>query len=146
MLKQSIFLPKNQAICRLGDWCKTGHHAEGCPRSPCQSHWEQHVIGHAAVIHEANEIVVCNGGDVFNLHDLKNGSVIRAFNCRKGSNSAARPVQVACGENASVIVTGSCNGTVSIFSRETGQLRQELSHSRSGHVQTITVSARPVFV
>ena len=95
----------------------------------------------ASVIHDTDEVVICNGGDIFNLHDLRSGSVLRSFKCRKGSNVAARPVQVVCAEKRASIVTGGCNGIISVFDRSTGRLEQELRHSRKGHVQTITVSA-----
>ena len=96
----------------------------------------------AIVIHDTDEVVVCNGGDSINLHNLKSGNLLRTYKCRAGGNPASWPVQVACTEGGSCIVAGSCYGVVSVFKYATRDLLQELNHSQSGHVQTVTVRKR----
>ncbi len=88
---------------------------------------------------ETGEFVAYNGQDGFNLHDIKTGNFIRTFQCKKLSNTAARPIQVAFIENATCVVIGSCQGTISVFETATGRLVQELTHIAKHHVQTVTV-------
>ena len=75
--------------------------------------------------------------DGFNLHQLHNGTFLRAF--RTGTPIKGVPKQVAFGEDTGVIVGGSDHGVVYIFDRKTGSILDVLAHVDDELVQTVTV-------
>ncbi len=94
--------------------------------------------GYTSMKSRENMFVVDNAHDGFDLRDLPTGSLIRNF--PTGRPTFRYPKQVVFGEGSSVVIGGSDHGSVYVFDRKSGALRQKLQHTATGAVQTVTVS------
>ncbi len=84
-----------------------------------------------------NQFVIDNVTDGFDLHQLDTGRYIRTLTT--GPCLRTVPKQVAFAEDSTVVVGGSDQGSVFVFSRISGTPAQILRHTDRGLVQTIAV-------
>jgi WD40 repeat protein len=92
--------------------------------------------GHAVVDAPQTLFLIDNVMNGFSLHRLEDGACIRTYNTNP---TKTFPKQVVFGEQATLIVGGSDAGTIHIFDKNEGTLRQVLQHADRGRAQTVTV-------
>jgi hypothetical protein len=73
----------------------------------------------------------------FSLHHLEDGACIHTYNTNPVKTF---PKQVVFGDQATLVVGGSNTGTIQIFNKNDGALKQVLQHADRGQVQTVTIS------
>lgn len=93
--------------------------------------------GHAAVDAPQTLFLIDNVTNGFSLHQLEDGACIRTYNTNPVKTF---PKQVVFGEQATLVVGGSDTGTIHVFDKNEGTLKQVLQHADRGRVQTVTVS------
>jgi WD40 repeat protein len=93
--------------------------------------------GHAAVDAPQTLFLIDNVVNGFSLHRLEDGACIRTYNTNPVKTF---PKQVVFGDRATLVVGGSDTGTIRIFDKNDGALKQVLQHADRGRVQTVTVS------
>ncbi|KAG1774995.1 hypothetical protein EV702DRAFT_1199845 [Suillus placidus] len=93
------------------------------------------MIGHAVVDAPQTLFLIDNVMNGFSLHRLEDGACIHTYNTNPMKTF---PKQVVFGEQATLIVGGSDAGTIHIFDKNEGTLRQVLQHADRGRVQTVT--------
>ncbi len=84
---------------------------------------------------------VASGFDLYGLEQSSQGAkfkFIRTLEVGKPSKTYAKSVVFANGSQA--VVTGSDHGKVYIFDRRSGRVIKKITHSKSGGVETVSVS------
>lgn len=98
------------------------------------------IMAYTTVNRVEKQFVVDNAHDGFDLRDVRTGELVRKF--PTGQPLRRCPKQVTFGEDGDVVVGGSDHGTLYVFDRKTGSLRQKLRHASSGYVQTVTAHTK----
>ncbi|KAG1796580.1 WD40-repeat-containing domain protein [Suillus variegatus] len=93
------------------------------------------MIGHAAVDAPQTLFLIDNVTNGFSLHRLEDRACIRTYNTNPVKTF---PKQVVFGEQATLVVGGSDTGTIHVFDKNEGTLKQVLQHADRGRVQTVT--------
>ena len=84
-----------------------------------------------------NFFVIDNATIGFSLHCMEDATCIKMYDTKP---LKLYPKQVTFAEKGRVIVGGSDTGIVHILDKTSGDVLQLLQHSKSGRVQTVTVS------
>ncbi|KAG1797458.1 WD40-repeat-containing domain protein [Suillus plorans] len=87
------------------------------------------MIGHAAVDAPQTLFLIDNVVNGFSLHRLEDGACICTYNTNPVKTF---PKQVVFGDRATLVVGGSDTGTIQIFDKNDGALKQVLQHADRG--------------
>ncbi|KAG2107069.1 uncharacterized protein F5147DRAFT_774665 [Suillus discolor] len=98
------------------------------------------MIGHTAVDAPQTLFLIDNVVNGFSLHRLEDGAYIHTYNTNPVKTF---PKQVVFGDQATLVVGGSDTGTIRIFDKNDGALKQVLQHADRGRVQTVTMYDSP---
>ncbi|KAG2365320.1 hypothetical protein BDR07DRAFT_1374402 [Suillus spraguei] len=91
--------------------------------------------GHTAVDAPQTLFLIDNVVNRFSLHCLEDGACIHTYNTNPVKTF---PKQVVFRDWATLVVGGSDTGTIQIFDKNDGALKQVLQHTDRGQVQTVT--------
>ncbi|KAG2107663.1 uncharacterized protein F5147DRAFT_774110 [Suillus discolor] len=96
------------------------------------------MIGHAAVDAPQTLFLIDNVVNGFSLHRLEDGACIRTYNTNPVKTF---PKQVVFGDRATLVVGGSDTGTIRIFDKNDGALKQVLQHADRGPQHSLIFGA-----
>lgn len=96
------------------------------------------ISGNAAVDIERNICVVDNVARGFDIYALDTGSFIRTLEVGLLTKTYGKGVVFA--NRSQAVIAGSDHGQVYIFDRKAGTVLMKLKRSKSGGVETVTVS------